>query len=148
MEERDANMIVRLRRWVPLVAWMALIFYFSHQPKGSIPSYGSWDVLVKKGGHFAAYGLLALLARRAGLRSPAALVLAVVYAVSDEVHQLYIPGRNGQFLDVLIDGAGAATALALLPWVRAQLPLLRRFLPPPVQSGQIDGSGERQSPSA
>ena len=148
MKDRHASFQNRLRRSAPLLLWMGLIFYFSHQPKNSIPSYGSWDLLVKKGGHFAAYALLALLARWAGLRPWAALALAVVYAVGDEVHQLFIPGRNGQIADVLIDAAGAATALALLPWVRAQFPRLRRFLPPPVQSGQRDGSGERQSPSA
>jgi VanZ family protein len=40
-----------------------------------------------------------------------ALLLAIVYAASDEIHQTLVPGRNGSILDVLIDGSGALTAL-------------------------------------
>ena len=48
---------------------------------------------------------------------PPALAWAVgtLYAVSDEIHQIYVPGRAGRLSDVLIDSAGAAAgALVLL----------------------------------
>ena len=35
------------------------------------------------------------------------MLVAVAYAVTDEVHQLFVPGRSGRITDVLIDGAGA-----------------------------------------
>lgn len=35
------------------------------------------------------------------------VLVAVAYAVTDEVHQLFVPGRSGRITDVLIDGAGA-----------------------------------------
>lgn len=100
-------------RWTPLILWMALIFVLSHQPKGNIPDAGSWDLLVKKGGHFLGYAFLWLLGRRAGFTPWAAFSLAVAYGLSDELHQRLIPGRNGQLLDVYIDSAGALTALLL-----------------------------------
>lgn len=125
-----------LGRWLPLLAWMALIFYFSHQPKGSLPSYGVWDLLIKKGAHMAAYAALALLARRAGLGRGPAAVLAVLYAASDEFHQTFIPGRNGTVADVLIDWVGVALGLFLYPQ------LARSRLRPLFQWGQTDGSGE------
>ena len=126
-----------LGRWLPLLAWMALIFYFSHQPKGSLPSYGVWDLLVKKGAHVAAYAVLALLARRAGLGLGRAAALAALYAVSDEFHQTFIPGRNGAVVDVLIDLLGVGLGLLLHPWLERRLPqLLLRW-------GQRDRPGKR-----
>lgn len=125
-----------LRRWFPLLAWMALIFYFSHQPKGSLPSYGVWDMLVKKGAHMVAYAVLALLARRAGLRLVPAALLAALYAASDEFHQTFIPGRNGSVADIVIDLVGVALGLFLYGWLeRGRLLLL-------LQWGRRDGPGE------
>jgi VanZ family protein len=40
--------------------------------------------------------------------------LIVAYAASDEVHQLFVPTREGRIRDVLYDSAGAAAALLLL----------------------------------
>lgn len=102
------------RRWLPLLIWMALIFIVSHQPKETIPAYGQWDLIVKKGGHVIAYGILAILARRAGFRERSALLLTFLYAVSDEFHQRFVPGRTGTVLDVFIDALGATMSLLLL----------------------------------
>lgn len=100
-------------QWAPLVLWMLLIFTLSHQPKLNLPDAGSWDFLVKKGGHFTGYALLWLLAWRAGFRPWAAFALCVAFGLSDELHQVTIPGRTGRPLDVFIDAAGALTALRL-----------------------------------
>ncbi len=104
-------------RWLPLWAWMMIIFIISNQPKADIPSFGVWDTLLKKGLHFLAYALLALLALRGtgeGKRPYLwALIITVLYAVSDEYHQTFIPGRHGQLMDVFIDNAGGLTALLL-----------------------------------
>lgn len=128
------------RRWAPLILWMAAIFIVSDQPKEAIPAYGPWDFLVKKGGHFLAYALLALLARNAGLRAPAALLLALGYAISDEVHQLFVPGRDGNVVDVVIDGLGALSALLLL---RSDSRLQRA-----VRWARTEISGEQSPPDA
>lgn len=130
------KMMTTLQRWFPLSAWMALIFYFSHQPSNSLPSYGVWDLLIKKGAHIAAYAVLVLLARRAGLGLAPAAVLAALYAASDEFHQTFIPGRNGTVADVVIDWVGVALGLFLYRQLaRRRLPLLSQW-------GQRDGSGE------
>ncbi len=96
------------------VAWMGLIFLVSGIPSEQIPDAGTWDLLVKKGGHMASYALLAVLWLRAlELRFPTgpaaqlALVITVLYAISDEYHQTFVPGRNGTAVDVLVDAAGA-----------------------------------------
>lgn len=108
-------------RWGPPLAWMGLIFFLSSQP--DLPSAPeAWlDLLLKKGAHVLAFGLLAWLYLRA-LRGSAApsdrarlvsLALAVAYAISDEAHQSFVPGRTPRVADVLIDTLGAASALVL-----------------------------------
>lgn len=117
------NSIARWRhevRWLLPPLWMAAIFVVSGTPSERIPRIGAWDLLLKKGGHMAAYALLAFLwvrpwqhrlpAARAGCL---ALVLTVLYAISDEYHQTFVPGRDGSVTDVLVDAAGACLALWL-----------------------------------
>ena len=42
------------------------------------------------------------------------LLITFIYACSDEFHQLFIPGRSGQFMDVLIDTSGALIMLLII----------------------------------
>lgn len=42
-----------------------------------------------------------------------AFAVAVLYACSDEIHQLFIDGRAGQVADVLVDASGAAVGCLL-----------------------------------
>lgn len=106
--------------WLPLFVWMGLIFWFSSQPQ-PIDLPESWlETLVGKGGHVLGYAGLSLLwwralAARWGRRDRRAVALAflltVLYAISDEYHQTFVPGRNGSPVDVLIDAAGAGLVL-------------------------------------
>jgi VanZ family protein len=108
----------RILPWLPAVLMMAVIFGFSSTPSTKLPNFGLLDGIVKKGGHMLGYGLLAL-AYWVGLRFEKrrwwlALLLAVIYAVTDEFHQSFVPGRHPSAVDVLVfDGGGAAIALGL-----------------------------------
>jgi VanZ family protein len=76
---------------------------------------------VRKNAHFFAYMLLSVLTLNAVSRSGGqgwlsvgvAFVITVLYAISDEVHQLFVPGRSGQVSDVLLDSTGALVGIAL-----------------------------------
>ncbi len=118
-----------MRYWGPPLALMGLIFFLSAQP--DLPGAPSpWlEVLIKKGGHATVYAVLAWLYWRAldhylGDRCAsrtlhiASFLLALLYGISDEYHQTFVPGRNGNCLDVGIDGLGAALAMALNGWWR------------------------------
>jgi VanZ family protein len=110
----------QLARWLAVALWMGLIFALSAQSR--LPSAPQpWlDTLVKKGGHFAVYAVLATLIWRAlEWRARAwswAWLLAVIYAISDEWHQSFVAGRHPQAIDALIDACGAATALLVAGW--------------------------------
>jgi VanZ family protein len=124
-----------LSRWLPLLAWMGLIFVLSAQP--DLPQApGPWlDTLLKKTGHAGAYGVLAWLyqrALRARFRGSTALRvvsvgLAVVYGLSDEYHQTFVPGRNGRLSDVAVDGVGACGAMLLDWWLERRRALPRQM---------------------
>lgn len=111
-------------RWGPAVVMMVVIYVASDTPGDSLPRFGLWDTLVKKGGHALGYALLALAYGRglaAGrpltLRQAAAAVgLAVAYAVTDETHQAFTVGRTPSPVDVVIDAAGAVAGVGAGWW--------------------------------
>ncbi len=85
------------------------------------------QLVIRKGAHFAEYALLALLcwrAKRKPFRGDVrpwkwseagfALLVAVLFAASDEWHQSFVPSREGALRDVLIDSAGAMLGLLTL----------------------------------
>ncbi|WP_027364988.1 VanZ family protein [Desulfotruncus alcoholivorax] len=88
----------------------------------------SFNNILRKNAHFFAYlvlGILVLKAlRRRGAHGCRTVILAlgicVFYAISDEVHQLFVPGRGGQVRDVIIDSAGAGVGIGLY-WVIGRL---------------------------
>lgn len=118
-----------IARGLPAVAWMALIFWFSSQSELPRPASDLLNLLMRKSAHFGVYAVLALCYHWAlGGETPIppagssrrrimALLLAVLYAISDEYHQSWTPLRQPSLIDVAIDTAGAATALWVLPWL-------------------------------
>lgn len=92
----------------------------------SMDVQGDWlHFFIRKNAHFFAYFVLGILFANAlqatfkGLKKSdwkllgLSLFLSVLYAISDEIHQLYIPGRSGEIRDVMIDSFGALTGIML-----------------------------------
>jgi len=138
MAKRGLQLLVR---WVPAVGWMCTIFsastdamsnqhtsrFFEPFLRSLFPGItqeriNQLHLLVRKGGHLTEYAILAVLLwwalgwwqevranrpRRAVL----CLLLAALYAASDEFHQSFVPSRGAAVTDVLIDTSGAALGL-------------------------------------
>jgi len=104
-------------RWLPVVAWAAVIFAFSSVPSLST-HLGTWDLLLRKVAHMTEYAVLALLLLRATGSYAWAFAGAVAYACTDEFHQAFVRGRHGSPVDVAIDALGALIGLTL--WRRAR----------------------------
>ena len=102
-----------LSAWLPVVAWAALIFTLS-----SIPDLGTglggWDLALRKIAHTAEYAVLGVLLLRAVGKELPAAGIGIAYAVTDEVHQAFVPGRHGAVMDVLIDAVGVLIGVYLL----------------------------------
>lgn len=85
------------------------------------PNIDSLSYFVRKNAHFFAYMILGILSVNALRRSFVqlgkstlfAFIISVLYAVSDETHQLFVPGRSGQTSDVVLDSAGALVGIGL-----------------------------------
>lgn len=122
--------------WVLTAACMAAIFYFSsrtadesEQQSGFFAQLitklfgigGFSDFIIRKLAHFtefAGLGLLfaiALKVQTGKAKTPAAIICSSIYAATDEIHQIFVPGRACRVLDWGIDTGGAALgALAVL----------------------------------
>lgn len=126
-----------LLHWLPWLLWMGLIFYLSDRPKQESMEMSGWFTLVfqwmgysyeeleamhvvtviRKLAHFSVYFILSFWTIRLeryylGTRGFPwwAVLWCLLYAISDEVHQIYVAGRGPHVIDVLIDLFGAATA--------------------------------------
>lgn len=88
---------------------------------GNVISMDSLNYLIRKSAHFFTYLILALLVLNAvrksgvfGVKSfTISLAICALYAISDETHQLFVPGRGGQATDVLIDTFGAMFGIGI-----------------------------------
>jgi len=106
--------MTRLKNWLSAILMMCIIFTFSSMPSTELPHFGAFDFSVKKLGHALGYGLLAVSYLRGmdGKRPWLAWLIAVLYAVTDEFHQSFTPGRTPSPVDVLLfDNLGALTGL-------------------------------------
>jgi VanZ family protein len=129
-------------KWVPVLAWMILIFAGSTDvlsadhtsrllvpflrwldPQISFAMIAHINIVLRKLGHLAEYAILAALLWRAlhvTLKSTAtlligaiALITSALFAISDEIHQSFVPSRTPSQHDVLIDICGAIIGLAI-----------------------------------
>lgn len=103
---------------------MLMIFLFSSQPSSGLPDFSWADEFIKKGGHVIGYGILALsywhALRMQKDKRWLAWFLAVLYALTDEWHQSFVPGRHSTVWDVLIfDNVGAIISMWIAShWIK------------------------------
>ncbi len=98
-----------------------IINIFNKLFHSEISGSGSLNHIVRKTAHFMAYLILGILSFNAlkiscmgSWRRPAfSLGLCVLYAISDELHQVFVSGRSGQASDVFIDSLGAGIGIAI-----------------------------------
>ena len=128
-------------KWMFVIAWMIMIFVFSNQP-AVISDGNSQSIIrifkalginldsilgnlanfaVRKSAHFLEYLMFSLLVYNACRETYSisrsiflSVGLVFCYACTDEIHQLFVPGREGRFRDVMIDTSGGATAMLVV----------------------------------
>lgn len=104
------------------ITWMGVIFFFSSQPgeeseavsgfivEKLIAIFGSADsYIIRKGGHVIEYFILGMLTfaflKSAEVKKHAffAALVCMIYAATDELHQMFVPGRGPGVRDVILD---------------------------------------------
>lgn len=111
--------------WIAVAAWMGVIFYLSSIV--GLSSGLSWDYVLRKMAHMAEYAFLVVLvfialSQTFSPQNPrqrrrliiTAIIIGILYATSDEIHQHFVPLRHGSPVDVVIDSVGMMIAGALI----------------------------------
>jgi len=139
--------------WAVTVAWTVVIFVLSTHSFGSdytqsflarllasvrlqvsLPTLHFLNVAIRKVAHLSEYGILALFLygppeQGRVLWKPRRAIFAVaaagLYSLTDEFHQIFVPGRGASLWDCGLDTLGASLAM-LLPFCGHQLRLLRQ----------------------
>ncbi|RGY96753.1 VanZ family protein [Clostridium sp. AM58-1XD] len=140
---KNKNFIIKYGKTALLILWMAVIFMFSHAPAddstevsrragriiGSITvkDFEEWsdkkqevfleriDHTVRKSAHFTEYMILGILclAVLGSQKRGKSWLLGTCYAITDEIHQYFIPGRSCQISDMVLDSFGVAAGVIL-----------------------------------
>lgn len=127
----------KLIKWVVLLLWMLVIFLFSSQPHSGettksiieqiMPNIKTNSLLdmvnfiVRKSAHITEYFILTLLVisllkeytKKERTIVLFSIIFCFIYAMTDEYHQSFVPGRSSLFRDVLIDTSGGILAIIL-----------------------------------
>lgn len=77
------------------------------------------SLIIRKLAHFTEYLILGTLVINMFTKNNAkkscllSILLCIIYAISDEIHQIFTPGRACQIKDILIDSVGSITGIYL-----------------------------------
>jgi VanZ family protein len=110
--------IFLITHWLPPFCWALLIFDLSsHSFADSTLPFNHFDKLI----HAGIYGILCFLFYRAFLQMQTiwwkekavtlSLLFSILYAISDEIHQMFVPMRTPDMMDILADSMGAGLFL-------------------------------------
>jgi VanZ family protein len=139
--------------WALTLAWGVLIFHLSTQTftpafsqallaralhflhlQVSASTFGFLHALLRKLAHLTEYAIFALLLYGVPgeqsqflwrpQRAVICILVAAAYSLTDEYHQLCIPGRHASLLDCALDTFGASLAM-LVPYTRKRISLLK-----------------------
>ncbi len=123
-----------LRYWGPPLVWMILIFFLSSQESTQVSDVYTWNFIFFKSLHVLEYAALYFLLFRATLQENSkdqkkarliALLITFAYAASDELHQTFVPTREGRLRDVGIDTIGMSL---MYIYTKYRFISIRRFL--------------------
>lgn len=83
--------------------------------------------IIRKLAHFTEYLILGLLVANMFTKNNInnlyliSIILCIIYATSDEIHQLFVPGRACQLRDILIDSIGSITGVYLYKLINTKI---------------------------
>ena len=98
-----------------VVEWLVAVFQIDISVSAPAPDFSLTEI-IRSFAHFSCFGILGILTA-AAVRSHHVreyrclwipFILCVGYAITDEIHQWFVPGRSMQLSDVLVDSSGAA----------------------------------------
>lgn len=126
----------KIKYFIPAIIWMIFIFIMSNTTGNQSANQSNFFVemlinlikidpdmlsfIIRKTAHMSEYAILLLLIyyglhkSKFNFQLLLSFLFTFIYACSDEFHQIFIPGRSGQFKDILIDSCGALVMLLII----------------------------------
>lgn len=111
--------------WFPVFSYMALIFFLSS--RSSFPLSPLDIPYFDKICHLVEFAILGYLLIRAFIHSDSpdlnkyalllTIIVAVLFGLTDELHQLFVPMRHGDVYDLIFDGLGAVMGGCVALWI-------------------------------
>lgn len=111
----------QLLYWVPVYLYAGVIFYLSSVPVLHAPEQQFGITISDAAKHIVEYAILSFLLFRAFTNSNSlsiktkaylfAITLFILYGITDELHQFFVPERVCSGLDALFDGIGSSLIL-------------------------------------
>ncbi len=130
-------MIKKISSWVLVVLWSGIIFYFSSVPNLKISQFGFLDFVLRKAAHITEYVVLCIFYIRA-LKNTTKLsdkkiylfsvIFSIVYAITDEIHQSFVPTRNCNIFDLFFDTVGVGLGKFVYKKILKNIDLIQKFL--------------------
>ena len=113
-----------------IVVWLLHVLFPNYDSMDSMQQEEIAEIatlLVRKAAHVAEYAMLGfslmlhlrLLSIKGQIKRPAsyAFFIGALYAATDELHQIFVPGRSGEVKDVLLDSSGVLLGILLMLWI-------------------------------
>lgn len=130
-EMKSSILIKIVTFWLPVALWAILIFNFSAHPSAQVSEVHWQDFVLKKTIHIVEYAIFTTLIYRALKNSGVekkeagyyAIILAILYASSDEFHQSFTPGREPTVRDVIFDTIGGFLSVYALWKLLPKMPM-------------------------
>lgn len=105
--------------YAPVFLWCLAIYIVSNRTVPKSSDFFWQDFVIKKLAHIFEYGALSVLVYRAFTGSGIdkkkagyfAVIFVIIYGMSDEYHQSFVPGRQSTIRDVIFDGFGGGLAI-------------------------------------
>ncbi len=130
----------KILAWILFLLWLVVIFFFSSQNGQSSSDLSNgllnfleeftrlpltnefFSFLIRKLAHFTEYLILGILSCNLvkqyrslnKMEYLAILLFCITYAISDEVHQMFVNGRSPQVFDVFVDSLGSSVGIFLI----------------------------------
>jgi VanZ family protein len=119
----DKSGLRMIKLWLPVLVCMGIIFYASSLPGSDIPPLFPFQDIAF---HILIYLILALFFSHALKNTYTDIALSkvilltiifgIVYGITDELHQAFVPDRTASGLDVIIDGIGSFIRSIVYRW--------------------------------
>lgn len=104
----------KLIRWLPAILMFSLIFWLSSRRGTEFSQVYVWNYLTNKLAHIVVYFVLTFTLYRGTKSSLKAFLIVFIYAITDEIHQSFVPTRGSKWRDVMLDSAASGYAVLVL----------------------------------